>query len=885
MSFKNVKLRTKILVGIGVPMILALGLGIISIMKIRSMITTEEWVEHTHTVIGEAKHIVASAVDMETGMRGYLLAGKEDFLAPYQNGKKATYDAIKSLKNMVSDNLKQVERLGEVETILQEWQESVTEPTIALRREIGDAETMNDMAALIKEARGKVYFDTFRTQIATFIAREETLIEQRQQAVEEATAQNEANAKFITEAAVWVDHTQHVIETANEILATAVDMETGMRGFLLAGKEEFLDPYKAGQKEFSELAASLSKTVADNPAQVKLLGEIKITIEEWQEQVTEPAIALRRNGGIETGTTMEDVAALVGQARGTVYFDRFRDQIATFIAREEALIVERQQTAVEATAAAAANRKSISEATEWVDHTQHVIETANRVLATAVDMETGMRGYLLAGNEDLLKPYNVGHERFDQLVAALSQTVADNPAQVQLLEEIKTTIDEWQEQIVETQIALRREIGDAKTMDDMADLVGEAHGKQYIDRFRGIMADFVGAEETLMAQRQEANASTVQATITSIVGSTIAAFVIGIFIAFVITRSITLPLNQAVTLNNRVANGELDLVIQVDRRDEIGQMLLAMKNMISKLKDIVSDVKGAANNVASGSQEMSSSAEEMSQGATEQAAAAEQASSSMEEMSANIRQNSENAMQTEQIASKAAKDAEKSGRAVAETVEAMKTITQKVAIIEEIARQTHMLSLNATIEAATAQEYGKGFGVVAAEVRELAERSRTAATEINQLATSSVIVAERAGKMLVKLVPDIQKTAELVQEISAASSEQNKGASQINSAIQQLDNVTQQNSAVSEGMSSTAEELASQAEHLQGTIVFFKVDETITRRQQQDLKHDREYAHVQHINGIKKHAAGTNGHEKSMADADLRPGSNGDAKDGEFEKF
>jgi len=262
-----------------------------------------------------------------------------------------------------------------------------------------------------------------------------------------------------------------------------------------------------------------------------------------------------------------------------------------------------------------------------------------------------------------------------------------------------------------------------------------------------------------------------------------------------------------------------------------------MKDMVANLKAIVLDIKTASANVASGSQELSASSEEMSQGATEQAAAAEEASSSMEEMSANIKQNADNSMETNNISLKSAGNARESGDTVANTVMAMKEIAEKISIIEEIARQTDLLALNAAIEAARAGEHGKGFAVVASEVRKLAERSQTAAGEISQLSSSSVEVAEKAGSMLAQLVPDIQKTAELVQEISAASNEQNSGADQINKAIQQLDNVIQQNASASEEMASTSDELATQAKQLLTSIEFFKLD---------DQRHTaRNAAHVQ----------------------------------------
>ncbi len=288
-------------------------------------------------------------------------------------------------------------------------------------------------------------------------------------------------------------------------------------------------------------------------------------------------------------------------------------------------------------------------------------------------------------------------------------------------------------------------------------------------------------------------------------------------------RLIVRPLVNAVNIVNELAAGDLTMRIEAKSKDETGQLLAAMKNMVEKLRTIVGEVMTASGNVLSGSQELSAGSQQLSEGATEQAASVEEASSSMEQMASNIRQSSENSMQTDRIAGQASSDAIEGGKAVSEAVRAMKDIAGKISIIEEIARQTNLLALNAAIEAARAGEHGKGFAVVAAEVRKLAERSQTAAAEISKLSSSSVDVAEKAGGVLEKLVPDIQKTAELVQEISASNNEQNTGAEQINKAIQQLDQVIQQNAGASEEMASTAEELAAQAEQLQGTIAFFKI--------------------------------------------------------------
>ena len=272
----------------------------------------------------------------------------------------------------------------------------------------------------------------------------------------------------------------------------------------------------------------------------------------------------------------------------------------------------------------------------------------------------------------------------------------------------------------------------------------------------------------------------------------------------------------------RVAEG--DLTVKTDiRPGDNGSILFAIDGMVNRLTGIISEVRGSADNIASASEQVSATAQSISQATNEQAASVEETSASVEQMSASINQNAENSKVTDGIAGKAAKDANEGGAAVKDTVVAMKSIADKISIIDDIAYQTNLLALNAAIEAARAGEHGKGFAVVAAEVRKLAERSQVAAQEIGEVAKNSVGLAERAGDLLDEIVPSINKTSDLVQEIYAASEEQSSGAIQITAAMNQLSQVTQQNASSSEELAATAEEMSGQAEQLQQLISYFKV--------------------------------------------------------------
>jgi methyl-accepting chemotaxis protein len=307
---------------------------------------------------------------------------------------------------------------------------------------------------------------------------------------------------------------------------------------------------------------------------------------------------------------------------------------------------------------------------------------------------------------------------------------------------------------------------------------------------------------------------------------TIIALLLMAILAIVFSIGLIKPIKLGMAFANSMAKGDLTAKMKVHQKDEVGQLASALEDMRDRLKEVVIDVTNGALNIAGAAQEMSGNSQQVSQGATTQAASVEEVSSSMEQMSSNIMQNTDNAQQTEKIAQEAAENIGENASSMHVTVRSMKIIAEKISIITDIAFQTNILALNAAVEAARAGEHGKGFAVVAAEVRKLAERSQVASNEIINITETSVETAEESEELLNEIVPKIENTSKLVQEIAAASLEMNNGAEQVNGAIQQLNQVTQQNAAAAEEMATSSEELASQADMLTETISFFKVGDS-----------------------------------------------------------
>jgi methyl-accepting chemotaxis protein len=348
-------------------------------------------------------------------------------------------------------------------------------------------------------------------------------------------------------------------------------------------------------------------------------------------------------------------------------------------------------------------------------------------------------------------------------------------------------------------------------------------------------------------------------------------------------------LNEITDKAKLVAGG--DLTVSLLKRSEDDGLMAALDEMVKATASMIGEFKTAVENIVLAGMQMQSVAMQISQGSTEQASSTEEVSSSMEEMASNISQNTENAKQTEKIAIQASSDITEGNKAVAITVDAMKKIADKITVIGEIAEKTDLLAINAAIEAARAGEQGKGFAVVAAEVRKLAENSQSAAKEINDLSKTSVRIADDSGKLLQKIVPDIQKTAVLVQEIAAASLEQNSGANQVNSAIMQLNTVTQKNAAAAEEMSSSAEELSSQAEQLKSIISFYKTEQDLAgiskmrRTQEYQVKNINSNHYFSNQLSVKPTAKQVSRKSGSSGGVDINLNSNGASDSEEFEKY
>ena len=586
---------------------------------------------------------------------------------------------------------------------------------------------------------------------------------------------NEMDTEFLPEVRIATNLERNSLQTMYNMRGYALNFGQNY----LSAANGYLSSIDKNLKEAEELAARSKNLVKLKDA----VGEIESDVAAYSDGADQTEVVI--NKILSERTTLDQSAA------------EFKRQTAAFLASQE----------VQYRSDLAAGKSDTA-----------MIERMNKIFLINDVIDLGNEARVNAFKAQL----NVDYKTADQAVAYLDSIDAK-------LDELKK-ITRQQQNLNEIKSIDAARTSYSNAMSSIASLYRQL---EELNGTRGAAADAVlasaqsvsgaGLEQTI--EKAQISVATIQNSLQLIIIGFVLAVIISVLIAVFMTLSITNALKKGVDFAQQLSEGDLNVDLDVVQKDEIGKLADALRHMKDKLRDVVSNVIISSNNVSSGSQQLSDTATEMSQGATEQAANAEEVSSSLEQMGANVQQNADNAAQTEKIAVKAAKDAENGGMVVVEAVEAMNEIADKISIIEEIARQTNLLSLNAAIEAARAGEHGKGFAVVATEVGKLAANSQKAAAEIQELAQTTVAKADDAGAKIQAIVPDIQRTADLVSEINASSAEMNSGIAQINQAMVQLDQVIQQNAAASEESSSMSEELTAQAHELMQLVNYFRIDD------------------------------------------------------------
>ncbi len=612
-----------------------------------------------------------------------------------------------------------------------------------------------------------------------------------------------------------VNHTYRVIGISDEIIANATDMETGMRGFLLTGNEAFLAPYVSGSENVFKLFDGLQKAVSNDALQVERLKQASEILNEWQQRVATTYIGIRREIG--NSSDVLDISNLVANGTGKKYFDSFRTSINQVIKKTDKNVTNLEVAAKKAKSLSAAKAFNIRLEKEY-----SIRADANRLLTLAVNMETGMRGFLLAGNEDFLEPYHQSEEIFFDNLALLKEKFIGDETQLKRLASAGDNIIEWRDKVVVPYIELRREIGDNKTLNDLADLVSLQEGKAYFDNFRFAMDRFKEEEKNLIVERVATNDKTIKLTYSTIISGTLIAVFLGAFFSLLVGRAISEPVVGMTDAMARMANGDLDIDVPgADQKDEIGKMATAMEtfreNTIKARKleqeqhaieeekrmqaERLIEMAAAFNNNIGGllqrlgitTHELQNTAyqlNDVSSTASEQSThlneAAESSSNSVssvastaEQLSSSIHEINNQVVRAEKVSKEAMDKANIAQKGMTNLEKSSEKIGNIVSLIQDIAGQTNLLALNATIEAARAGDAGKGFAVVAHEVKSLASQTAKATSEISEQINATQDATNESVDIIKDVVKIINEMHDIAAIISSAVEEQSVSMGEI----------------------------------------------------------------------------------------------------------
>jgi methyl-accepting chemotaxis protein len=611
------------------------------------------------------------------------------------------------------------------------------------------------------------------------------------------------------------------LKTSNDRLERIVEVNAAASRFAMQARTSIAKTRRA--------LSDLLLAVGDDERKLAT-DEIDLISHEWDDELRAlGALGEATNAArlAELGTILRDYDEVIKQVR--TFATRASNERAELLfasdgrKQSDALLANLRSLDIELARRPASSETGAARGEVW-KASFHMMAVANYEKELAMSSSDALM-------DPLVQTIATEHEALKKSIAALERAAATSDEK-RIASDIVASYATFQD-VHGKGVALARE--NSKVA---AETVLRTRGAPLVSKAGKIVEDIVASETASLAAAQDASGHTYSTARILMVGTFVVGLVVGLFLVRTIARYIARSFGDASELVRSIAGGDLSQTAQVTNDDEIGAIMTALNEMVENLRRVARDVTSAAGNVAAaattvaaGAEQLSATSAQVAEGAGQQGAATEQTTAAMEQMAASVQQNADNAVATDKLASKASSDAQTSGQAVTETLAAMKNIAERIAIVEEIARKTDLLALNAAVEAARAGEHGRGFAVVASEVRKLAERSATAAGEISLLSRSGVALAEGASGLLGHLVPDIRKTAELVQEVSAASREQSAGIEQTNKALQDLDRVTQANAAAAEEMAATTEQMAetasalsTQAQGLQTAVGFFKID-------------------------------------------------------------